>query len=1043
MSTVKSCSALLLHTSESKMESFEENNGVKDKLLEPPSVADYYTEEDDVKATIKPRLSPLPKRRSSSVSSDDGELEPPPTVTRKVSFADAFGFDLVSVKEFDTWELPTVSPNFETESVKVEEFYLTQSFILPPIDVLMERLYTKKASLESVDFIPGTSAMKGIIRVLNVAYEKQIYVRMSLDNWHRFYELLAEYIPDSSDGKTDQFGFTISLVSPYQKEGARVEFCICYETPLGTFWDNNDGCNYVLTCHKKEEFVEVDTSLEDVADKNKKSCLKTAGSKEDENMDVFATEESAEPEQQIPRIVCSDDEYREDNHDVEKEDKRGEKNNEEESDLEVFLSQRLMKAKITSSDEKQSTETSDGIHLQQEKERDDEINYYTTDDSETQDYYSQETQSYDNKTYSPVDEPTSLTAVEDLPAAPNTSHYSEGDISQEYSYEIEETVFYPVELTQDTTSVTCLETSEDPTVLQSETMEVTEILDHNANPSYSENPADMTYFLTDNTKEVQYEHSENMNTKMENQQDHVLTEYGDTEGLGRQYPITFSQLGDYEDLSCQYKSCSSADLETEHADSNQSSSGLVSYDDTYSFTENQMEDISEETSQNKNGITDFHQGLKIIEDVSELSDEKRDVFAEDTDLSGFQSVPLQIPKQYYFTTQDPNSSHPEQETDKKYVIHERSVVLSDNDESYDITYPSYEDKGKVADQTDRTVAETAETKPFCKIESLPECPPSIACCTAENVTSGTLHASNEMLGTFPSELTPGNKVIIAKIIEEKGQSETCSQGRDDSKRSYIDLCDRGGKAQLQTDRSVKSKLKRGDIDHTSKPMPVPCDREGFDIEDERIDASNQRTLSEEGLVHEGTESIPKELGRYDFEDRLNYVLGESDLHEADLSSVIQSNKSLTTKETNGKKFVEYVDLELKVIPEEDLEDEQDSPEQSFMGPSILISGPDDEGDSQCADTEEEMKPEDTHQYYYHPFTGDEMHTDQEILTDTESTGHSNISHAASKVLCFIMFVVFAGLMYHYDFLVCFALYLFSLYWLYWEGDRGKSIVRKE
>lgn len=276
MSTVTSCSALLLHTSNSKMESFEENNGDKDKLLEPPSATDLYTEEDDVKATIKPRLSPLPRRRASSVSSDDGDLEPPTTVTRKVSFADAFGFDLVSVKEFDTWDVPIVSPNFETESEKIEEFYLTPDFILPSISGLMERLYAKKVSLESVDFIPDTTSMKGIIRVLNVSYEKQLYVRMSLDDWHSFYDLLAEYIPDSSNGKTDQFCFTITLVSPYQKEGARVEFCICYETPIGTFWDNNDGSNYVLTCQKKETFVEVDKSSEDVADKNKKSCLKPA-----------------------------------------------------------------------------------------------------------------------------------------------------------------------------------------------------------------------------------------------------------------------------------------------------------------------------------------------------------------------------------------------------------------------------------------------------------------------------------------------------------------------------------------------------------------------------------------------------------------------------------------------------------------------------------------------------------------------------------------------------------------------------------------------
>ncbi|XP_077327086.1 protein phosphatase 1 regulatory subunit 3A isoform X2 [Lithobates pipiens] len=1023
MSTVTSCSALLLHTSKSKMESFEENIGDKHKLLELPGATDLCTEEDDVKATIKPRLSPLPRRRASSVSSDDGDLEPPPTVTRKVSFADAFGFDLVSVKEFDTWDVPIVAPNFETENNKIEEFYLTPSFILPPIGGLMERLNTKKVTLESVDFIPGTSAMKGIIRVLNLSYEKQVYVRMSLDDWHSFYDLIAEYIPDSSNGSTDQFGFTISLVSPYQKEGARVEFCICYDTSVGTFWDNNDGCNYVLTCHKKvaEESVEVVKNSEDVTDKNKKSCLKGAVSKEDEDMDEFSTEQPVLTEQYIPKIICSHDEFTEGNHDEEKEDKREEKN-EEDSDLEVFLSQRLMKARITSSEEQQSIENSDKFNLQAEKEHDDEIKYYTSDDSGAQDCYSQESQSYENKEdYPPMAEPTPSLAAEDFPATPNTSHHSAEALSQEYSYKIEKTAFDQAEPIKDSNRDICLESSEAPT------------------------------FLQDNTEEMRYEHSENIKTEMENrQEDNDLI----SEGLRIQYPTTFSHLGDYQDLSCQYEPSSNIDLETEHVESNQSVLSLTSSAYTYSFREHKVEDIGEQTSQSKNVITGFHKDLKTTDDMSELSDEKKDVTPEGTDFCGFQSVPLKISKEYYVTTQNLNSSHADQETDKKYVTYNRNVVLSDNDESYDITYPLNEDKGIVTDRKDRTISDSTETKS----ESLPVCPPTIACSTAENVTHGTVHAWNEVLGTFPSEVTLGNKVIIAKITEEKGQSETCSQGRDDSKRSYIDLCDSGGVAQV-TDSSAKPKVKREDVDHTSKPMPVPCDRVGIDdIEGQRIDTSNLRTLSEEGLVHESTEFIPKELGKYDFENRLNDALDESDMHDADLNPVTQPSKSLTelreekdlqlwedfTKETNGKKVVEYVDLQLKVITEEeDLDDEQDSPEQSFMGPSILISEPDDEGESQCTDTEEQVKLEDTHQYYYHPFTADEMHADQEITTDTENTEHLNISHASSKVLCFIMFVVFAGLMYHYDFLVCVALYLFSLYWLYWEGDRGKTTVRKE
>ncbi|XP_015246837.1 PREDICTED: uncharacterized protein LOC107095317 isoform X6 [Cyprinodon variegatus] len=44
--------------------------------------------------------------RSEDDTDEDSEPEPPPVIRRKVSFADAFGLDLVSVKEFDNAESP-------------------------------------------------------------------------------------------------------------------------------------------------------------------------------------------------------------------------------------------------------------------------------------------------------------------------------------------------------------------------------------------------------------------------------------------------------------------------------------------------------------------------------------------------------------------------------------------------------------------------------------------------------------------------------------------------------------------------------------------------------------------------------------------------------------------------------------------------------------------------------------------------------------------------------------------------------------------------
>ncbi|MBN3321293.1 PPR3A phosphatase, partial [Atractosteus spatula] len=233
--------------------------------------------EDEDESPIKPKLSPLP-RRKSSVSSDDLEPEPPNVIARKVSFADAFGLDLVSVKEFDTWDVPitSFSDPLEEEAKDIEEYFLSALFTLPSSQYeLMQKISDQKVEVESIEFLPGSTSIKGIIRVLNLCFQKLVYVRMTLDAWNSFYDLMAEYIPGSSDGKTDQFSFKISLVPPYQKEGARIEFCIRYETDVGTFWANNNGVNYVLFCNKKKVKEAKEKQQEESSNKNKKSCLKT------------------------------------------------------------------------------------------------------------------------------------------------------------------------------------------------------------------------------------------------------------------------------------------------------------------------------------------------------------------------------------------------------------------------------------------------------------------------------------------------------------------------------------------------------------------------------------------------------------------------------------------------------------------------------------------------------------------------------------------------------------------------------------------------
>lgn len=205
---------------------------------------------------------------------EDSEPEPPPVIRRKVSFADAFGLNLVSVKEFDDVEAEAeVSQPPEMEaSHPSEESYISLLFTVPSSpEELNQRLQEQMIELESIELLRGTTMLRGIIRVVNLCYNKSVYARITLDSWNSYFDLLAEYVPGSSDKKTDRFTFKYTLIPPFEREGTRVDFCLRYETSVGTFWANNKDINYVLFCHQKGQVKELEESP---SHKNTRSCLR-------------------------------------------------------------------------------------------------------------------------------------------------------------------------------------------------------------------------------------------------------------------------------------------------------------------------------------------------------------------------------------------------------------------------------------------------------------------------------------------------------------------------------------------------------------------------------------------------------------------------------------------------------------------------------------------------------------------------------------------------------------------------------------------------
>ncbi|KAF4079692.1 hypothetical protein AMELA_G00181170 [Ameiurus melas] len=236
---------------------------------EPSTLTWIQDEDEEEKETKSPQMS-------SSDESDELEPEPSlaPVVRRKVSFADAFGLDLVSVKEFD-------NRVESAEGRKGEEYHLSCIFNVPASDEELKlRLQQNKLELESIELLPGSTTIRGTVRVLNLSYHKVVYVHTTLDGWQSHFDQLAEYVPGSSDGETDRFSFQLTLMPPFPLDGARVEFCLCYESRSGIFWANNGGMNYVLFYHQrrgralKEKEGGKERETEENDQKGKKSCLK-------------------------------------------------------------------------------------------------------------------------------------------------------------------------------------------------------------------------------------------------------------------------------------------------------------------------------------------------------------------------------------------------------------------------------------------------------------------------------------------------------------------------------------------------------------------------------------------------------------------------------------------------------------------------------------------------------------------------------------------------------------------------------------------------
>jgi len=190
------------------------------------------------------------------------DLQPPAGRSRKrVSFADECGKPLVTIKPLtDAAAAVFGSPFIRAFSYLCVEaaFGVVPTVVWKidfpqPVDqyfAFREKINAQNVVLENA-FVenPVTAPrLRGVVRVANIAFDKNVSIRLTDNGWKSFVDIGATFIDDAR-GVEDRFEFVVELAN----DANRVEFAVRYRAGGGEYWDNNDGKNYALSRPAKEQ----------------------------------------------------------------------------------------------------------------------------------------------------------------------------------------------------------------------------------------------------------------------------------------------------------------------------------------------------------------------------------------------------------------------------------------------------------------------------------------------------------------------------------------------------------------------------------------------------------------------------------------------------------------------------------------------------------------------------------------------------------------------------------------------------------------------
>ncbi|XP_048368071.1 protein phosphatase 1 regulatory subunit 3C-like [Sphaerodactylus townsendi] len=173
---------------------------------------------------------------------------------KKVVFADMKGFSLTAVRIFskieeDLCDLHHVLSNLTSfrnkcrgPGLEMKKYVLDFSPPSADYSAFRSRLQSSFVSLESC--VIQEKSLSGTIKVRNISYEKEVYVRITFDSWKTFQNISCQYMHNTYGyTDTDAFSFEVALPKTPVPCGS-TEFCISFHCGTKVYWDNNQGENY-------------------------------------------------------------------------------------------------------------------------------------------------------------------------------------------------------------------------------------------------------------------------------------------------------------------------------------------------------------------------------------------------------------------------------------------------------------------------------------------------------------------------------------------------------------------------------------------------------------------------------------------------------------------------------------------------------------------------------------------------------------------------------------------------------------------------------